>query len=774
MRALDSYEGKIEVMEKSLRESKVWKEKRVWAVFLAEAVILLFLILRLFGRTESIAVDIAPGSSETFQYQEDMGGWYIREENGAGELLFQEITLKAGVYRVELQYATDTDMINMCTVEDAAVSYDSLLTNGSHLYAGKSSTDYDMWLLEGTQHLSVHVTYGGTGTLLVTGLILQETNALARISLFVALVLFTAGNLLWYYSREQKKGRISADKRNAGLLLTGVILLSSMPLMMNYVVGGGDIVFHMMRIEGIKDGLLSGQFPVRIPPEWLCGHGYASSVFYGDTLLYIPALLRMTGFTVQTSYKLFLLLLNAATCLTAYYCFRRIFHSRYLGVACSALYTLSVYRIYIMYCRAAVGETIGMLYLPLLVYGFYRVFTEEPEGRHYWTAGIPLCLGFAGLIQSHILSCELAGGFSVLLCLILWKKTFRKKTFLVLAGSVAGACLLSLWFLVPFLDYMLTGDFVIKNVSGRTIQERGLHPANLLFGFFQRGENAMNTEAAGIGITLLLAMAVFFAYVWCGQVKQEEKKLVKAGFVASGMGILAMVCSLSLFPWDALQRMNRVFAMLISSIQFPNRFLGVGTAALTLVAGIVGLFCMKREKLWKVLYGCGITVLLLCSSGYFLDDIAFSSAWFQLYNEESMTTGYIAGEEYLPMGTDAAKLTYRAPSAGEGVEIEAWEKEALRVSAKCSNSGGGESYAEVPVLFYKGYAAEAEGQSLTVCAGENNCVRVMLPAGFQGEFTVDFRESRYWRLAEVISAVSAVLFVGAVYLCLRKREKSGC
>ena len=41
--------------------------------------------------------------------------------------------------------------------------------------------------------------------------------------------------------------------------------------MTDYVIGGGDIVFHMMRIEGVKDGLVSGQFPVRIPPEWLFG-----------------------------------------------------------------------------------------------------------------------------------------------------------------------------------------------------------------------------------------------------------------------------------------------------------------------------------------------------------------------------------------------------------------------------------------------------------------------------------------------------------------------
>lgn len=59
-----------------------------------------------------------------------------------------------------------------------------------------------------------------------------------------------------------------------------------------------------------------------------------------------------------------------------------------------------------------------MIFLPLLCYGFYLIFaedTEDKEYRHYWLLPV---LGFSGIIQSHVLSCEIAGAFTILLCLL--------------------------------------------------------------------------------------------------------------------------------------------------------------------------------------------------------------------------------------------------------------------------------------------------------------------------------------------------------------------
>ena len=41
------------------------------------------------------------------------------------------------------------------------------------------------------------------------------------------------------------------------------------------------------------------------------------------------------------------------------------------------------------------------------------------------------------------------------------------------------------------------------------------------------------------------------------------------------MALAAMLLSLSLFPWDKIQFLNDITETLVSSIQFPNRFLTI-------------------------------------------------------------------------------------------------------------------------------------------------------------------------------------------------------
>lgn len=125
------------------------------------------------------------------------------------------------------------------------------------------------------------------------------------------------------------------------------------------------------------------------------------------------------------------------------------------------LYILSVYRLSKTFICGSLGETFGILFLPLITYGFYRVFTQEITDKEYRFSWIPLTVAFTGLVQSHLLTGEQVGAFTILLCLLLIKKVFRKETFCSLAKTVIYSVLLSAWFLVPFGDYMLRGDFMI-------------------------------------------------------------------------------------------------------------------------------------------------------------------------------------------------------------------------------------------------------------------------------------------------------------------------
>lgn len=129
---------------------------------------------------------------------------------------------------------------------------------------------------------------------------------------------------------------------------------TGLPLYRDGLPYGNDLTFHLYRIEGLCQGLLSGQFPVRIQPGWLDGYGYAASVFYGDIFLYIPAFLHIIGFSLQDAYKCYAEIVNIASIFISFYAFWKISRNRTAAWAASVLYVGSVGRLYLLY-SAVIG-----------------------------------------------------------------------------------------------------------------------------------------------------------------------------------------------------------------------------------------------------------------------------------------------------------------------------------------------------------------------------------------------------------------------------------
>jgi hypothetical protein len=136
-----------------------------------------------------------------------------------------------------------------------------------------------------------------------------------------------------------------------------------------------------------------------------------------------------------------------------------------------------------------------------------------------------------------------------------------------------------------------------------------------------------------------------------------------------------------------------------------------------------------------------------------------------------MGFGYISGAEYLVQGTDESLLTFAGPAAGADVTIESYEKRYLHAWLSCANTGGAESYVELPILLYKGYRAyTADGQKLTVCDGDNHLVRVLLPAGFDGTLEVRFVSPFYWRISELVSLLAWAIVAVSCVCCAKKNS----
>lgn len=686
--------------------------------------------------------------------------------------VYEHISLGAGVYRLELSYESAGDTNAMCNVKDGTVYYGGLLCNGEHMYAALDHTSYDFWLFEPTEELSVTIDYSGQESLTTGNLRIVETNLLWTRYLTIllaisALILWT----LWYQKRDAQKEK--KERRHVVIFGIGVIaFLASIPYLYDGMISGADLTYHLQRIEGVKDGLLTGQFPVRLEPRWVFDHGYANGIFYCNLLLYFPAALRMLGFTVTESYLLYCIALNIATAAIAWYCFGKMFRDDVVGLACSGLYTLSIFRVYRLLGTGAVGEGSAFTFFPLVLYGIYLVFEGKKEEREFRNSWIVLGLGYAGLVQTHVLSCEIAALMTVLLCLVYLPKLFEKERFLKCVQGAFFALGLSLWYLVPFLDYYFTQDVKIRHASARTIQERGVTFVQELQTFWNFHDTAASTtermqytHPVGPGLFLIAGVFLLLLLLFLEVIPRGKETEKSFAIRSAGLGCLVLWMATDTFPWDALQTTSQTAATLVSSLQFPYRFIGWGMTFLIVVVGYLLSFFRKNQKLF---YRMGLVIVMTAvatSYVYLIDAEDESTGAIHLYNRESMGFGYISGEEYLIYGTDSSALSFAKPKADEGIGISEYEKKGLRATFFCENSSDTQGTVKLPILLYKGYQASGDGgESLEITDDRSHLLGVSIPAGYSDRITVKFTEPWYWRAAELITLTVVVAFVaGMVY-----------
>lgn len=197
----------------------------------------------------------------------------------------------------------------------------------------------------------------GGDYLLFSEVTISRTFLSYQLGIFRLLLVMALADLVLYLAGRRKEMITLLQMRETIAGIAVIALIAGMPLMMNGLFKQQDLIFHLNRIEGIKEGLASAKdFPVRIQPQWLNGHGYPVSIFYGDFWLYFPALLRLVGISVQDSYKVFILFVNLATAWLSYFCFSKMGGNRRAGLAGAAIYTLNLYRLTNIYVRARWGS----------------------------------------------------------------------------------------------------------------------------------------------------------------------------------------------------------------------------------------------------------------------------------------------------------------------------------------------------------------------------------------------------------------------------------
>ncbi len=700
------------------------------------------------------------------------------------------IELPAGSYRICVNYEAEAGALAGYQIK-ATVPGGKLLADGVNLYEGQTVTDNTIWLTAKTTDLQVVFFCNGDGKLSVGDMTIVPTHGLWRTRLLELAFFFVILDAIYLLYMFQRYCGLSDEEKKFLLGFAGIVLFSSIPLFMDFIPEQDDILFHLCRIEGVARGLKAGIFPVRIQPGWLGGQGYASSIFYGDTLLYIPALLRLWGFSLQTSYQIFMVINNLLSAWIMYVCGKKMTGDPMIALIGAFIYNASEYHLVNLYARGAIGEAVAMTFLPLVIYGLYHILDGDTEQTDYKYAFIVPAIGYAGIIQSHTLSIEMVGILTILLCMVCIRRTLQKKRFFQLVKTAAVGLLLSVWFIIPFIDELGSDIYRITAITSRTIQEGGLYLLHLILPIMHTGRSAdfvnnglQDSMPLSIGLALVFILISYVTYVFFNNEKRwREKKAEKVLFL---FALLSILLTLNIFPWNAIQSValkhneKSFVATLISSIQFPWRFLSIATPLIVML----GMLLLKHKKdadsssstfkqdilSYRFLTLC-LTGSLILTSGIFFADLYENRGIIRVYDDDGMGDGVVMGGEYLPEGTEPALLTHGNCYAEGALVLDSFTQENLIVQAAVS---GDEGTLTVPLLYYKGYeAVTTDGNQLDIYAGENNQLAVRFPQqvmqagnGSQ-EVSITFQSPWYWRVAELISMLTVLGLIFYSWICVR-------
>lgn len=751
--------------------------RRNWWVVLLLVVELAVLVFR-------FAVDFRAGKAVTLtpdqivpyvdQALNDSRGTQVQDYTGVFATT-RWFDLEPGSYRVSITYVTNGGDGSASFVDEImpAAEYDPVTLSSS-----RTRTVFSLWMPYECENAQLKFSANG-GVMFVTGAEITPTHSWAYVRFLTLAVFFLLADWILLMALRRLPFPIrSVRMRYSALVITGIVLLACLPLGFDYLVYGHDMSIHLTRIEGLKAGLLSGQFPVRMDPEIANGKGYPFSLMYSDLLLYPAAILRIIGFSLQQVYQLYVLAVTLATALVTRYCLKKIFASEGIALTGTALYVLSAYRLTNVFIRAAVGEYSAMIFLPVVVYGFWRIYTQPKQGSRL--AWLPLAVGFSGLLQTHLLTTEMAGIFAVIFCLVMAKRTFRKPVLPALLRAAGAALVWNLWFLVPMLQYMISEACRISGkYDASTLRDSAAFLGQI---FLMFGQGGGYSESLTMGLSAEMPLTVgtvlgfgVLLFVLCladPTLRRAEPGATRLGGWTLGFGALAIWMASTLFPWYTIYLNVEWLSKLLGKLQFAWRFLGLATILLA-VCACCALAVLRRGKTsWLRPAAVLLVLLTVIPAGFLTYEVSRNS---EVVNYQSLAAidnlaEQVGGGEYMPYGMADGSLNaweVTEPTFDDALTVSDYTFGTLEASFACTNTSDQEATAVLPLFSYPGYRLTA-GDGATL-GEQDGLIAVTLPAGYSGTVQVKFVGFWFWRLADLISLAG---IVGTAVFCRRRGRRS--
>lgn len=777
-----------------MRKMREWFGSNIWKMLFAIEVVLigLLVLLKMSEPLEDYEIPIMSGSPDIGELYAE-GGYYTFDQDGDATAALELddyipfhlcLPVKAGSYTITINYKSSSysKLRLFSPSSPLAVQCDDFM-----LYENKEQLVSNFVVKQDVEDLDVCVKYGGYGYFDVRSISISGNHKDVLPDVII-LLLVCAMLDFGYWIYRKKLTFSNCEQLRIGFSLLTFAIMASIPMMIGFLPVMDDFVFSFVRIEGIKDAILEGQIPAVILPNSMLGYGYADPVFYPNLFLYIPAFFRILGFNFMQSYKAFIFLMHLLTAGIAYYSVTKVFNSKYIGLCGSFIYTFSIYRLIDVYRRAALGEFCAIAFLPLLVYGFYRIIIDDTEDEHYKDSWIPFTIGLWGLANTHILTCEMTALFLIPICLICIKRVFEKKRLLQLLKSIGITLLLTAYFIIPFIDMSLKDSYKVFSFEQNDVAENAISLFQTFSLFFSQLGSAVGYAQGnpprdlGIGFVFLIGIILFiYTKFRNNETDDELKEKLKNRFLVICLlfGCIAVWMTTYHFPWTRLGAAGGVIKKVLYMVQFPWRYTAIATVLLLFVlCEVVRVFDTIQWNKYRSTIMTLFLLTVLVQTLYYFQTVPREGEMLYYYEEAGLPmSGGNGYGEYEPtefkdikLGDTIWMLQETFGNSNESIEIKEFDRYGTDSVLTVNNLSTEEQKVYLPILYYPGYVAFDifSEDPLQVFKSEKGTLGIVLPAGYVSAVKIEYHICGLYRIGEAITLLT-LFFCFFVYYNRRHR-----
>jgi hypothetical protein len=418
---------------------------------------------------------------------------------------------------------------------------------------------------------------------------------------------------------EQSDRRMLFSEKQLCTILYGILLVTAcIPLMGNWIVSGSDhLIYWLDRIEEVSGGLRGGYSVLFPSAESVLYYNGQTEALDSNLWLLIPAFLRNLGFTITSAYRLFMLLIQGVTLVSAVLLSKELFSDRLTAAFGVLFYMTAPYRIYLCYDGGYLGEAVVWMLLPLFIWGVCGTCRQQYGDLKRWDRRRILALAvstlsFAGIAYADSMMLLILGAAAVIGGV--W---FRRWTVLL---PLAAGTILFLPGARYFLRYLLKGGYEYLSLPLGSISGGGY-----AFGqFFASYTYLEGMPGLGLGLFGALLMLLYIYFL------KEMPKMSGGCSFALVSSALLLFMSTKLFPWDLLQRVGAPFLRVIGLMGTPRIFFGLASAALCLPAACaMGAVSKQPQKFIRIGIPIMIAVGAIGISIYLCNTISYNHMpWF--------------------------------------------------------------------------------------------------------------------------------------------------